>query len=88
MRFLLEGEMAWCGASAFYEALSKLGISPVLYALPIPYILSATELHYYLDSLENELRGKPRNEYYLYVKERCDKLSEWANRGMIVHVVS
>ncbi|BCS54091.1 hypothetical protein GSbR_41740 [Geobacter sp. SVR] len=88
MRFLLDNERAWVGASQFYVALDKLGISPTLYALPIPYIFSADELQYYLDSLENELRGKPRNDYYSYVKERCVKLSEWASRGVIVHVVS
>lgn len=87
MKFLLEGERGWCGASGFFAALTKLGVSPALYALPIPYIISADELDYYLDSLEHELRNKERNEYYLYIKRICGSLRKWSNNGYVIHIV-
>lgn len=88
MKFLLEGERGWCGASRLFDALVKLGIDPALYTIEVPYVFSAQELDYYLDSLENELWGKERNDYYLYIKQICGSLRKWTNNGYIVHVVS
>jgi hypothetical protein len=88
MKFLLEGERGWIGASRFFEALEKLNISRILYSVPIPYVFSASELEYYVDTLENELRGKPINDYNLYIKQICSSLRKWALDGLVVHVIS
>lgn len=85
--FLLDQERAYCGASALFQKMERLEIDPVLYELPPHYIFSPETLHYYLDSVLNELRGKPQNEDYFYVQRVCESLRKWADRGLIVHVI-
>ena len=84
---LYEGERTWLGSRQILYAMDRLGIDHSLYELPSPYILNAEELHYYVQSILNELRGKPNNEYYDYVMQRCEALKRWADKGYIVHVL-
>lgn len=89
MRFLgfYEGERAWIGSASFYDTLGKLGIDFRLYELPCPYVLSADEILFYTESILNDIRDQPSSEYKDYVKERCQALQRWAERGYIVHVL-
>lgn len=89
MRFLglYEAERSWLGSSELYRALGKLGIDYRLYELPVPYILSADEVLYYVESILQDIRGKPESIYLDYVKDRCYALRRWAEAGYIVHVL-
>lgn len=94
MKFLAlyEGERAWIGATELYSALGKLGIDYRLYELPSHYpdgryVLKAEELNIYTESILNDLKGKPHTEQYEYVKQRCEALKRWAEKGYIVHVL-
>ena len=84
---LYENERGWVGSSSFYEALGRLGIDYRLYELPVPYVLSADELNFYVESILNDLRGKCPSVFLDYVLERCKALKNWAAKGYIVHVV-
>lgn len=87
MSFLLEGERAYCGASSLFEKLKRLGVDPTLYELPPHYIFRPKELHYYVDSVLNDLRGKPQDDDHLYIVRICESLKEWAEKEYIVHVI-
>ncbi len=87
MRFLLENERAYVGASTLCEKLSRLGISPALYELPSPYISKPEEVLYWTDSLLNEVKNIPICEEVQYIVKVCNALQKWALRGYIIHVV-
>ncbi len=89
MRFLLSNERAYVGASRLFEALEKLNVNTTLFTLPIPYILSSEELSYWLDCLDNELRGlrNPNLQHYDYVKQVGKALRKWADAGHIIHIM-
>ena len=89
MKFLLESERYWMGASSLEAALTLLGVPVELYTLATPAIYSAEEINCWLDSLENDLRLADRSsEAYVYVKQICSKLREWAEKDYIIHVKS
>lgn len=84
---LYEGERCWLGSSEFYNALGRLGIDYRLYELPTPYVISADELNYYVESILNDIRGLPPSDYLDYIMVRCTSLKRWADKGFIVHVM-
>jgi hypothetical protein len=84
---LYENERVWIGSSEFYRSLQVLGIDVRLYELPVPFILNAEELQYYVESILADLKGKPQSEYLDYITQRCLALKRWAERGYIVHVL-
>jgi hypothetical protein len=83
--FLLEYERAYCGASSFLPKLLKQGVDPTLYDLDLPHIFSAEELGCYVDSIMNDMRGRPQNEDYEYIRTICTSLKQWSEKGYIVH---
>jgi len=88
MQFLLEQERAYIGASYLFEKLDRLDINPALYVLPLPYIFRPDELHYYLESIQNDLMGKEKESAdYQYVRQICTALLAWADKDYIVHVL-
>lgn len=86
MTFLLENERGYAGASTLYDKLTRLGINPVLYELPQPYIFKPEEIIFWTDSLLNELRGMKLTEEVQYIQRVCAALRKWADNGHIVHV--
>lgn len=87
MQFLLERERAYIGAGSLFEKLARLGVDPVLYMLPLPYIFKPDELRYFVESIRNDLLGKQKGEDYDYVRQVCAGLMSWADREYIVHVI-
>lgn len=87
MNLLLDNERAYIGASSFFHKLEKLGVDPTLYVLELPFIFKPSELQYYVESIQNDLKGKKPGEDYEYVSRICKSLSAWAERELVVHVL-